>query len=133
LTSFKEQVVATVESSKVPQLVSLVRRIFSADSSTVETVSALLQRANQVSAHPLLLQVLNLYPSVREGIETVALLLLDLSNRKQEPLHFLQEMHQLYAPFRNSIENKETSLLIRDKRVVDEYTRGANAEERAHC
>lgn len=35
----------------------------------------------------------------------------------------LREMYRTYPPFRYSMENKETALIIRNKKVVDEYTK----------
>ena len=36
----------------------------------------------------------------------------------------------MYPPFKNAMENKESSLIIRNKRIVDDYCRGETKEER---
>ena len=39
-------------------------------------------------------------------------------------------MYHRFTPFRYSIQNKETALLIRNKKIVDDYTREATSDER---
>eukprot|EP01087_Luapelamoeba_hula_P018107 TRINITY_DN5792_c0_g1_i1.p1 TRINITY_DN5792_c0_g1~~TRINITY_DN5792_c0_g1_i1.p1 ORF type:complete len:1167 (-),score=167.95 TRINITY_DN5792_c0_g1_i1:77-3277(-) len=81
---------------------------------------------------PSLFDVLKQYNSVDEGIAYVATLMNDVAkNRNNELLTILQEMYYSYAPFRYSTENKEASLLVRDFRMVQTYTKDASAEEKA--
>jgi phosphoenolpyruvate carboxylase len=65
---------------------------------------------------------LQTYPTLLEGIETVAQLMMYLLDSSASPLSVLQEMYQNYPPFIFSIRNKETSLFIRRKDMVDLYT-----------
>jgi hypothetical protein len=39
-------------------------------------------------------------------------------------------MYRKYPPFRNCLENKEAALLIRNKKIVDEYTKRCSEEEK---
>jgi len=79
----------------------------------------------------LLLKVLHLYPTLYEGIKELTSLLVDLKKENRKAIEILQEMYQNYAPFQYSIQNKESSLIIRDKEVVDMYTSDANKEEKS--
>ena len=77
----------------------------------------------------ILFGVLQQYETVESGIEIVASLVLDLIKKPTTVVNVLQEMYDQYAPFRYSIENKETSLSLRNKKVVDLYTEFATKEE----
>jgi len=99
--------------------------------------------------HETLEQVVHMYPQVETGIHTVAFLLHDLHHVQQEtllkqqqhqqqqqqqlalPLLMLQEMYNSYGPFRYSVDNKETTLMIRDYKIVCEYCKDATPAEKA--
>jgi len=75
--------------------------------------------------------ILSLFPSINDGINQISTLLLDIVLNNTTPLFILQEMLKHYKPFRFSIENKEASLLIHDKKVIDMYTQDASPEEKS--
>jgi len=76
----------------------------------------------KVQDKEILLAAIQLFPSFNEGVDKIAWLVSDMSDRKEESINVLQRMYKEYPPFRFSIENKETALLIRNKKVVDVYT-----------
>eukprot|EP01117_Protostelium_nocturnum_P012732 TRINITY_DN4701_c0_g1_i2.p1 TRINITY_DN4701_c0_g1~~TRINITY_DN4701_c0_g1_i2.p1 ORF type:complete len:1027 (+),score=335.62 TRINITY_DN4701_c0_g1_i2:233-3313(+) len=78
--------------------------------------------SNNLANREILLSTLKLFPSIVDGINAVAKLVNDLEDHKKTPLDVLRRMYKEFSPFRYSIENKETALLIRSKRVVDVYT-----------
>lgn len=82
--------------------------------------------------------VLSLYTSVSEGISAIAQNVLDLhfptkgkGEKSMLTLDMLRLMYREYAPFRHAMENKETALLIRNKYIVDMYTRDATESEKS--
>ena len=79
----------------------------------------------------ILRRVVQLYPSVRDGIDAIADLISDLAKHKQTATELLIEMYHNYPAFNYSIMNKEAALIIRNKKVVDDYTKDAEPEERA--
>jgi len=89
----------------------------------LDELVAQVQKKPAPESNTLLLQVLKLYPTIIEAVETVAYLLLDLRQRGEKSLEVLKYMYRTFTPFRYSLENKETALIIRNKRVVDDYTR----------
>ncbi len=138
ITQFKQEllnggtenipVVTVLASSTSPHLVALLRARYPEEVKTELGVASLVDKAKQ-SASYLITEILPLYSS--HGIETIAFLCLDLQQRRKSPLELYQTMYQTFVPFRFSLQNKETSLIIRCKRMVDEYTKDANEEERA--
>jgi len=80
---------------------------------------------------PDLLEALEHYSHLEEAVESVAFLLLDLARyRGSSVLSVLKDMYTSYGPFRYSIENKEASLLVRDKRHLQDYTEAASEEQK---
>eukprot|EP01121_Diplochlamys_sp_Union-15-3_P017774 TRINITY_DN632_c0_g2_i1.p1 TRINITY_DN632_c0_g2~~TRINITY_DN632_c0_g2_i1.p1 ORF type:complete len:370 (-),score=68.75 TRINITY_DN632_c0_g2_i1:450-1559(-) len=89
-----------------------------------------LEKHNNQEQHVLLEEVINLYPTKDQGIRSVSYLLNDLKTRGVTVLKVIKEMYTSYAPFRYSLQNKESSLVIRSKKIVDDYTRRASTEEK---
>jgi hypothetical protein len=77
------------------------------------------------------MSALKQYPNVFQGIDDVAALVMDMSATKSKTLDILQEMYLRYPPFNYSIMNKEAALIIRNKRIIDDYTETASPEEKA--
>jgi hypothetical protein len=121
---------ASQSSEQMKFLTALVRNTYKDQVATPDGIESLLAKAKE-STHPELDDILPFYSTKQAGIEEIALLCLDLSRRGKTPLELLQIMYQTFVPFRYSVQNKETALIIRSKRVVDEYTREATPEERA--
>jgi len=69
------------------------------------------------------------YPDNIHCAHDVAKVMLHMMEHKKEFLDLINEMYKNYAPFRYSIDNKLHALFIREKRIVDEYTKGATQEE----
>jgi len=78
---------------------------------------------------PTLYEILSLYTSVDEAVECVAALVLDLKKTELKTVYILREMYENYAPFKFSLENKESSLLVRNYRISKLYMRNASAKE----
>jgi len=119
-----------VASSSIYHLVSLVRLSYRDDIQSETGVSNLIEKAKTTNDNTLK-EVVSLYTTVKQGVEIIALICLDLFNRKKSPLELFQVMYHTFVPFRFSLQNKETALIIRCKRMVDEYTKDANETERA--
>jgi len=96
-----------------------------------EDVDKMVKIARQTEKDEFLWKIFNLYENRQAAADAISFLILDLKNSNIKILDVLQEMYTSYAPFRYCIENKETSLIIRRKDIVDDYTREATAEERA--
>jgi len=79
----------------------------------------------------ILLRILSLFPSIERGVDHISSLLVHLHDNQTSPISVLREMFLHYLPFRYSIENKETALQIRDKRIIDLYLADASPEEKA--
>jgi len=78
----------------------------------------------------LLVRTVRLYPSDAVGIESLVGLIEDLKANNQTPIELLHQMYLKYPPFNYSVMNKEASLIIRSKKVVDSYCQDATPEER---
>jgi phosphoenolpyruvate carboxylase len=85
----------------------------------------------KISDDPILLRILSLYPSIEKGVDHISSLLVYLHDNQTSPISVLREMFLHYLPFRYSIENKETALQIRDKRIIDLYLADATPEEKS--
>jgi hypothetical protein len=110
--------------------IALIRNTHKDEVATPEGIEKLINAAKDAKNSDLD-SILPLYTTPQTGIEAIAQLCLDLSRRGKTPLELLQLMYQTFVPFRYSVQNKETALIIRNKRIVDEYTAGATPEERA--
>lgn len=77
-----------------------------------------------------ILKLLSHFPSVEKGVELICWLLQDLHDNQTSPIVVLRDMFIHYPPFKYSIENKETALQIRNKKIVDLYLTDATEEER---
>jgi phosphoenolpyruvate carboxylase len=114
-----------------PKLAKLLRFCFAADLSSASGRAQLIERALAVEDEDSwLVQIIDKYNSKSEGINEIAGIVLDLLEKKLTVVDVLREMYRTYPPFRYSMENKETALIIRNKKVVDEYTKEASAEEK---
>lgn len=113
-------------------LLGLIARVFGGDETRI---TELISRADHLldinqSEFKSFAEILSMYDSVSNGISIIAQNMLDLVNGSMSSLDMLQTMYREYAPFRYSMENKETALIIRHKQVVDMYTHDATEEER---
>lgn len=76
-------------------------------------------------------ELFKIYGSKEVGVSSIALLLLDTHfESKRTPIDTLKKMYESYQPFKNSIDNKETSLLVRNYKIVQEYTKNATEQEK---
>eukprot|EP01119_Soliformovum_irregulare_P009646 TRINITY_DN2317_c0_g1_i2.p1 TRINITY_DN2317_c0_g1~~TRINITY_DN2317_c0_g1_i2.p1 ORF type:complete len:1133 (+),score=361.12 TRINITY_DN2317_c0_g1_i2:259-3399(+) len=106
---------------------SLVRSAFKIGSKS--DLEDLVKKARSTEANAFLNRIFSFYNSKAEAISEISLLLTDVQSRGGDPITTLQEMYNNYPPFRYSIENKEAALLIRDRRIVQDYTRDATPEQ----
>jgi len=118
----KPETVLSPSSQKYPRaLFNLLKKTFGKNASNPDQVKELASNV-KVQDKEILLAAIQLFPSFNEGVDKIAWLVSDMSDRKEESINVLQRMYKEYPPFRFSIENKETALLIRNKKVVDVYT-----------
>jgi phosphoenolpyruvate carboxylase len=92
-----------------------------------------IQLAKKINPDPLFSSMLKQYgSSVFVGIEALASLILETSQIRSEngALSVLQDMYRSYPPFQYSLQNKEASVLIRNKDIIDDYTESATPEEK---
>lgn len=108
--------------------ISLMKLEFPDQVKSDQTIDSLIANSK---TNTMLHSTLELYPKVRQGVESVATILLHLKHQSKKPLEVVQEMYRDFVPFKYSLDNKEASLLIRNKKIVDDYTKDANSEEKA--
>jgi len=110
--------------TRFPYLIELLQLLH-------KDVLTLMSTAKNLSHSSMISTILSHYPNVEQGIEDIAWIVLELLKNKRKTIDVLQEMYYNYAPFRFSIENKETSLLIKNKRIIDDYSELATPEEKS--
>jgi len=84
----------------------------------------------KINIDPTISKILTFFPTRENGAELIATLLSELQSNQTSPIAVLREMFNHYLPFRYSIENKETALQIRNKKILDLYLTDATEEER---
>jgi len=84
----------------------------------------------QTNVDPFVLKILSFFPTIESGVNLVSDLLVELHINQTSPIVVLREMFIHYLPFRYSIENKETALQIRNKKILDLYLVDASEEEK---
>ncbi|PRP81386.1 hypothetical protein PROFUN_11007, partial [Planoprotostelium fungivorum] len=112
----KPQAALSPASAKYPpSLFNLLRKTLGKDAADSIKVR---ERADSVEIKDkdLLLSAIKLYPSFYEGVDRIAWLVTDMRDKKEKAIDVLQRMYKEYPPFRYSIENKETALIIRNKK-----------------
>jgi len=123
-----EKAVLSPASTKFPPSFSaLMRKTLGKDISNSDKIREAVKDV-QIQERELFLGAMKLYPNVTEAVDRISWLINDLQEKKQKPLDVLQRMYKEYPPLRYSIENKETSLLIRNNKVVEVYTEELGAE-----
>lgn len=112
--------------TRVPHLVEVIQKGLNG-----AKFDEFLASAKQHTPDSLFTSTLKQYgPSVFAGIESVSLLLLETGTSSESALSTLQEMYRNFPPFQYSLQNKEASVLIRDKDIVNDYAALATPEEK---
>jgi phosphoenolpyruvate carboxylase len=127
--SFQQQLLAGDFAAGNESLGQLIRLMFPDKLSSKQAIEDFFTEVKKMEKNKFLASILERYHGP-DASNQIAFLIVYLKEQNFSVLELLRKMYREYPPFRYSIENKETALLIRNKRIVDCYTNEISDEER---